>query len=40
MAKLSLESDELTIRYCLPVPEEIFIEGDLSIQPYLQWLFF
>lgn len=40
VAFLSLKSDELTIRYCLPVPEGLYIEGDQSILPYLRSLFF
>lgn len=40
VAFLSLESNELTIRYCLPVPEGLFIEGDQSIRPYLRSLLF
>lgn len=40
VAFLSLESNELTIRYCLPVPEGLIIEGDQSIRPYLKSLLF
>jgi len=40
VAFLSLTSDELTIRYCLPVPEGITIEGDQSTLSYLKSLFF
>lgn len=40
VAFLSLDSNELTIRYCLPVPEGLHIEGDRSIRPYLRSLLF
>ena len=40
VAFLSLESNELTIRYCLPVPEGLIIEGDQSVRPYLKSLLF
>ncbi|MFX0182133.1 MAG: hypothetical protein ACFE95_03530 [Candidatus Hodarchaeota archaeon] len=40
VAFLSLESDELTIRYCLPVPEGLSIDGDQSTLSYLRSLLF
>ncbi|UCE14177.1 MAG: hypothetical protein JSV04_03120, partial [Candidatus Heimdallarchaeota archaeon] len=40
VAFLSLESNELTIRYCLPLPEGFFIEGAHTSLSYLRSLFF
>ncbi|MFX0173119.1 MAG: hypothetical protein ACFE9L_14495 [Candidatus Hodarchaeota archaeon] len=40
VAFISLESDGLTIRYCLPVPEGLSIEGDQLTLSYLRSLLF
>lgn len=40
VAFLTLKPDQLTIRYCLPIPEGLFMEGLQSIRPYLRSLLF
>ncbi|MFX0052243.1 MAG: hypothetical protein ACFFAJ_18985 [Candidatus Hodarchaeota archaeon] len=40
VAFFPLKSDELTIRYCLPVPEGLSIEGDQLPLSYLRSLLF